>query len=283
MSSSSQKLNQIKDIDIVCGICMEVLVEPTSLNSCGHTYCVECITKYWFAKQDADFMCPVCKKTTHICSIDDFQGNNIITQLIETLKPKGYKRRKEEYFEQKKMYVLLRKYANSNMFRTLLIEMEKYFDKGEDESSKVSCTMIELIRAMKSKFPQTKNVAVEVKTVLSSILNARMICIHGNQMFKCDPLSVSSYVQENIASMNANDVAALLKPFSGMNYEIESTPSKLKTLIRDYQENNLEKIYNYLLREYDEELNGEQHADELPRLSLRDLPPEVARSLGFQV
>ncbi|MGL6008435.1 MAG: RING finger domain-containing protein [Culicoidibacterales bacterium] len=279
--ASQHKLKKIKEIDINCGICMEVLVEPTSLNSCGHTYCLECITKYWHSTREADFACPVCKKVTHICSIADFQGNNIITQLIESLKPKGYKKRKEDYFEQKKMYNLLRKYIGGNRFQSILVHMEEYFNASETSS----CTLLELIRAMKMEFPDTKSMTIEVKIILSSVLNARMLCIHGNNLFKCDPRNVSTYIQDNIEHMTAADVAELVKPFAGLNYEIEPGKSPLKTLLRDYQEVHLEKIYNYLLKQYGEELESPEESDEQPdyrpEISVQHMPLHLARSLPY--
>jgi hypothetical protein len=272
-NANQKKMGKIKEIDIMCGICMEILVEPTSLNSCGHSYCVECITNYWHSSRNSNFSCPVCKTTTHICSVDDFKGSNIITQLIETINPKGYKARKEEYYEQKKMNTLLRKYVHSQNFTRFLPELEKYFN----DSDTGSCSMRELTRVMRSKFPGVKNIQLELKVVLSSLFKERFITIHDENMIKADPRAISAYIQENIHIMKSNDVAELLKPFTHMSYEIPNSPSRLTTLLRNYQEKNLERIYKYILDEYGNQLNDEDSDDhEEPAAS----PSSLIRSLG---
>ena len=281
---TQQTIEKIKEIDITCGICMEILIEPTSLNTCGHTYCIECITKYRMISHSVDFPCPVCKKETHICSISEFKPNHIITQLIETLNPKGYKRRKREYFAHKKMYVLFRQYIGSQKCQDIMTNIEALFDEHGH------FTMPALIRSMRTILPDVVNINLEVKIVLSLVLNSKFIIIHGKNMLKSDPRKVSSYIQENIHSMSAVDVAELVKPFSGLNYEIETPQSGLKKRLHNFQEENLEKIYEYLFTEYYEYLNPpepEPESDEtrLPMYQIRGLnevevlTPDLARAI----
>ena len=37
--------------DMECGICIDLLIEPTSLN-CGHTYCLDCLANWWLQNRD---------------------------------------------------------------------------------------------------------------------------------------------------------------------------------------------------------------------------------------
>lgn len=44
--------------DFLCSICLSMFTKPVSI-PCGHTFCLDCITKYW-ATCDTLFQCPLC-------------------------------------------------------------------------------------------------------------------------------------------------------------------------------------------------------------------------------
>ena len=49
------------DINHICAICKEPQTQPTTLNSCAHTYCLNCIQE-WSKRENT---CPLCKKRFH--------------------------------------------------------------------------------------------------------------------------------------------------------------------------------------------------------------------------
>ena len=60
-------MNQIFEAHLVCSICYEYFIFPTSLNPCAHTFCEDCIFR-WKKSQNEDpehmtliNTCPVCR------------------------------------------------------------------------------------------------------------------------------------------------------------------------------------------------------------------------------
>lgn len=64
--------------DMECGICIDLLIEPTSLN-CGHTYCLNCLSNWWLQNRDK-FVCPLCR-----CKIEYLPAVNVALQNLLTL------------------------------------------------------------------------------------------------------------------------------------------------------------------------------------------------------
>uniref|UniRef100_A0A674E0W2 E3 ubiquitin-protein ligase TRIM39-like n=1 Tax=Salmo trutta TaxID=8032 RepID=A0A674E0W2_SALTR len=56
MASSSILLSEEQ---FLCSICLDVFTEPVT-TSCGHNFCIDCITKYWNSKDLCH--CPLCKE-----------------------------------------------------------------------------------------------------------------------------------------------------------------------------------------------------------------------------
>uniref|UniRef100_A0A674E035 E3 ubiquitin-protein ligase TRIM39-like n=1 Tax=Salmo trutta TaxID=8032 RepID=A0A674E035_SALTR len=56
MASSSILLSEEQ---FLCSICLDVFTEPVT-TSCGHNFCIACITKYWNSKDLCH--CPLCKE-----------------------------------------------------------------------------------------------------------------------------------------------------------------------------------------------------------------------------
>ncbi|TNN40360.1 Triokinase/FMN cyclase [Liparis tanakae] len=50
----------LSDEQFLCSICLDVFTNP-STTSCGHSYCIACISKYW--NGSTIYQCPLCKKT----------------------------------------------------------------------------------------------------------------------------------------------------------------------------------------------------------------------------
>ncbi|XP_035599616.1 E3 ubiquitin-protein ligase TRIM21-like [Oncorhynchus keta] len=57
MASSSSLLSEEQ---FLCSICLDVFTEPVS-TSCGHNFCMACVTKYWDSKDPCQ--CPLCQET----------------------------------------------------------------------------------------------------------------------------------------------------------------------------------------------------------------------------
>ena len=45
--------------DLKCGICFELLLDPTSL-TCGHTICRYCLAQWWYRSKKKS--CPQCRQ-----------------------------------------------------------------------------------------------------------------------------------------------------------------------------------------------------------------------------
>ncbi|XP_056298278.1 zinc finger protein RFP-like isoform X2 [Pseudoliparis swirei] len=50
----------LSDEQFLCSICLDVFTNP-STTSCGHSYCIDCISKYW--NGSTIYQCPLCNKT----------------------------------------------------------------------------------------------------------------------------------------------------------------------------------------------------------------------------
>lgn len=58
-SKIERKYNEMFSEDFVCGICLELFIEPVTL-TCGHTTCKFCINE-WFKRNQNKRECPLCR------------------------------------------------------------------------------------------------------------------------------------------------------------------------------------------------------------------------------
>ncbi|XP_051994439.1 E3 ubiquitin/ISG15 ligase TRIM25-like [Xyrauchen texanus] len=72
------------DDQFCCSVCLDLLKDPVTI-SCGHSYCMSCITEYW--NQDdlrGVFRCPTCRKT--FTPRPDLGKNVMLAEMVEKLK-----------------------------------------------------------------------------------------------------------------------------------------------------------------------------------------------------
>lgn len=79
--------------DVTCPICMEILVDPVTID-CGHNFCLLCIRRD--GKTSENIKCPLCQ-----CSVgkNTFRPNKLLASLaekIQTMNPDDLQQEKEE-------------------------------------------------------------------------------------------------------------------------------------------------------------------------------------------
>ncbi|KAM9530737.1 E3 ubiquitin-protein ligase TRIM21-like isoform 1-T1 [Salvelinus alpinus] len=78
MSSSSILRSEEQ---FLCSICLDVFTEPVS-TSCGHNFCMACITKYWDSK--VLYQCPLCQERFYRQPV--FRVNTTFREVVEHYK-----------------------------------------------------------------------------------------------------------------------------------------------------------------------------------------------------
>ncbi|KAM9530736.1 E3 ubiquitin-protein ligase TRIM21-like [Salvelinus alpinus] len=78
MSSSSILLSEEQ---FLCSICLDVFTEPVT-TSCGHNFCIACITKYWDSKDLCQ--CPLCKEKLY--RQHELRVNTTLREVVENFK-----------------------------------------------------------------------------------------------------------------------------------------------------------------------------------------------------
>lgn len=68
--------------NFLCSICLSVFTKPVSI-SCGHNFCLDCITNYWDTT-DPLIQCPLCKEKFH--TRPKLRVNTFIAQMAEKFK-----------------------------------------------------------------------------------------------------------------------------------------------------------------------------------------------------
>ncbi|XP_053550146.1 E3 ubiquitin/ISG15 ligase TRIM25 [Bombina bombina] len=48
------------EVELKCSICMSIFTDPVTL-TCGHTFCLDCITKTWKNQEKGESSCPECR------------------------------------------------------------------------------------------------------------------------------------------------------------------------------------------------------------------------------
>lgn len=56
------------DRNLLCGICKEVFKKPLAMH-CGHTYCEECLEKWFDSARRMEKTCPVCRRDVRLSDI----------------------------------------------------------------------------------------------------------------------------------------------------------------------------------------------------------------------
>ncbi|XP_004590030.3 tripartite motif-containing protein 5 [Ochotona princeps] len=82
-SMASAVLENMKE-EVMCPICLELLVEPQSLD-CGHSFCSACITGNYKSSEakDVESRCPVCRVSYQL---ENLRPNRHVANIIERIK-----------------------------------------------------------------------------------------------------------------------------------------------------------------------------------------------------
>ncbi|KAK6325025.1 hypothetical protein J4Q44_G00043670 [Coregonus suidteri] len=78
MASSSSLLSEEQ---FLCSICLDVFTEPVS-TSCGHNFCIACVTKYWDTNDLCQ--CPLCKETFY--TRPELRVNTTFREVVDHFK-----------------------------------------------------------------------------------------------------------------------------------------------------------------------------------------------------
>ncbi|XP_060722635.1 E3 ubiquitin/ISG15 ligase TRIM25-like isoform X1 [Tachysurus vachellii] len=75
----------INEDEFCCSVCLELLKDPVTL-TCGHSYCMSCITSSW-DQQVGIYTCPQCRATFD--KRPSLRRNNLLAGLVEKIKQRG--------------------------------------------------------------------------------------------------------------------------------------------------------------------------------------------------
>ncbi|XP_043980527.1 tripartite motif-containing protein 16-like [Gambusia affinis] len=81
-----QQAVQLDPETFSCSICLDLLKDPVT-TTCGHSFCMNCITTSGMQKDQKATSCPQCRKT--FTQRPDLQKNTILAALVEQLKKTG--------------------------------------------------------------------------------------------------------------------------------------------------------------------------------------------------
>ncbi len=69
-----------------CGLCNGIFRTPMTINECMHTFCKNCIFKYFYSNNLKD-SCPTCKRKLGGKPLETLIFDNSISLLVEILFP----------------------------------------------------------------------------------------------------------------------------------------------------------------------------------------------------
>ena len=81
MSSLNVDSSLLPEEQFLCSICLDVFNEPVS-TSCGHNFCIACVTKYWDSNDLCQ--CPLCKETFY--TRPELRVNTTFREVVENVK-----------------------------------------------------------------------------------------------------------------------------------------------------------------------------------------------------
>ncbi|XP_048020076.1 tripartite motif-containing protein 29-like [Megalobrama amblycephala] len=68
-----------------CPVCLDLLKDPVTIISCGHSYCMSCVTHHWNQQDhNAVYSCPMCKRT--FTPRPALYKNVVFAKMVEKLK-----------------------------------------------------------------------------------------------------------------------------------------------------------------------------------------------------
>lgn len=245
----SEVLENIKELDYICAICTEYLVDPVNLPNCGHVFCQECVNQILFDSRISNFgstsnpkiKCPICRSESRFHDRDTIKPNILLSQLIPMLEFDGYSDRVETYQTDRDQNEIMRSFILSEYCEKLVGEIGKYMSSLENGGATIKQT----VRAMKKKFPERDNIVIEILLVLSKLLK-NVIIIHNEYVIRKRAEDVTKYLTKHVKTISGSDAVLLLTPFTAININVDIKPSKLEKKLRSYWDNNRDKILEHI-------------------------------------
>lgn len=218
-----------------CPICQQLLMEPTGLPGCPHTFCNVCISI--FIQNSQYVKCPTCRKESHIC--DNLTPNILLSELIqEKIDVDVFAKRKSEYDYDKSLYNYIHEFEESDYFMELFMAMAKILMEEHIPFDMV-CSKLQI------QFPD-RNIMIEIHILINK--SAKLFVICDNYIVPTDRDAILIFMKKYISVINGSELLKLMNAiFKGIIEEVGITPklSPLQIKIRDYITNHKNEIYEY--------------------------------------